>query len=178
MTEVWRSTDYPLSMISAADVGFAIFRWGDLILSADAGFERIVDRSLPELLGLRIESLAHPDDLACSAWLLDQARDTGATIELRMRYLLPQGGVRWVENHIVPLVWAHEAPVFLVASREVSQPVAAPSRRAAMQDYVTDLTHELAGMAGRAGLGLGGEMLALAARVLDATAVEGGSWRG
>ena len=159
----------PLSLIGAARVGFALYRHGHGIFAADVIYQSIVGRPLAQLLGMSMAMLTHPDDRPCNAWLLEQAQRSGEAVDVRNRYLLKDGGFRWVENRVTPLSCEPTGALLLVASREVDGPRVEPSAPGdSMQEYIVDLTGELALMARARELGLGGELLQLAASSLDA----------
>lgn len=62
-------------------------------------FSEIVQRSVPELLRLRMQDVTHPDDLPYNLELFEKARATGQGYVIEKRFVRPDGSYVWVRNH-------------------------------------------------------------------------------
>jgi len=60
----------------------------------------ITGRKPKELLGLRMQDITHPDDLAGSMAALKQLKEKGTRSIVEKRYLRPNGKVAWVRNSV------------------------------------------------------------------------------
>src|SRR3712207_6634769 len=63
----------------------------------------LVGRSREELLGLRMQDITHPDDLATNLSLFTGAIETGSSFGIEKRYLRPDRSAVWVNNSIAPI---------------------------------------------------------------------------
>jgi PAS domain S-box-containing protein len=78
-------------------------------------FCEISGRTRPELLGLRMQDITHPDDLPGNISLFERARSGGAPFVYEKRYLRPDGTVVWVSNSVSLMRSRSGEPYGLVA---------------------------------------------------------------
>jgi len=61
---------------------------------------QITGRKAPELLGLKMQDITHPDDLALNAAHLKELKEEGRPFVMEKRYLRPNGEIVWVRNSV------------------------------------------------------------------------------
>jgi len=60
----------------------------------------ITGRNSKELLGLKMQDITHPDDLATNLALLKRLKEEGSGFVIEKRYLRPDGEIVWVRNSV------------------------------------------------------------------------------
>ena len=60
----------------------------------------ITGRTRAELLGMRMQDITHPEDLARNLAMFCQAMDSGEPFEIEKRYVRPDGSLVWVNNTV------------------------------------------------------------------------------
>ena len=85
-------------------------------IQANARYCEIVGRSEQELYQLRIEDIAHPDDLTRNLTLFDELAKGGLPFQMEKRYIRPDGSHVWVNNSVSALMGekCHPSSIFTV----------------------------------------------------------------
>ena len=148
------------SIYALTATGVAVSRRNSGIIFCDANYAAILNRERGDVLGLSMEDVTHPDDTCSNAWLLQSAMNDGRAFDLRKRYVLPNGDIRWAENRVSTLGSGGDS-LIVVLSRSVSAPKQ-PTADKSLREYLSDMSTQLASMAVNAGLVTTSEALAFA----------------
>lgn len=115
-----KSEQHFRAIYEQAPIGMALmdFNTGHFVQS-NRKYREIVNRTAEELSRLDFQSLTHPEDLAENICMLGGLRaGKSRSVAMEKRYLLPDGGVIWVNLTVVPM-WADGgAPDFYMAMVE------------------------------------------------------------
>jgi PAS domain S-box-containing protein len=105
-----------LATFEQAAIGIAHLTLAEEWISVNQRYCEITGYSRAEILGLRLEDLTHPDDLAASRDFISRIR-TGELPEYRMekRYVRKDGSIIWVHLTVSIVRSAGGSPLYLVA---------------------------------------------------------------
>jgi PAS domain S-box-containing protein len=105
-----------LATFEQAAVGIAHLTLAEEWISVNQRYCEITGYSRAEILGMRLEDLTYPDDLAASRDFISRIR-TGELPEYRMekRYVRKDGSIIWVHLTVSIVRSASGAPLYLVA---------------------------------------------------------------
>jgi PAS domain S-box-containing protein len=82
----------------------------------------ITGRKSKELLGLKMQDITHPDDLATNLALLKRLKEEGCGFVIEKRYLQPDGEIVWVRNSVS---FVNHAPAngqyFLAVTQDITE---------------------------------------------------------
>ena len=82
----------------------------------------ITGRKDKELLGLKMQDITHPDDLAANAILLKELREEGRGFVVEKRYLRPNGEIVWVRNSVSSVKHSPSSDQYLLAvTQDITQ---------------------------------------------------------
>jgi PAS domain S-box-containing protein len=98
--ELLEANDRLSALFNQAAVGICQTRLDGVILDVNQRYCEIVGRTREQLLGLDRLTLVHPDDLPMLELMFRRLRETGEAFFIEKRYVLPDGGVTWVSNHV------------------------------------------------------------------------------
>jgi PAS domain S-box-containing protein len=85
----------------------------------------LLGRRREELLGFHVTDVTHPDDIAASARLIDEARGGGRPFTIEKRYLRPDGSVVWAASSVARIDEAGRPRCLLAVTVDISEQRAA-----------------------------------------------------
>ena len=109
------SQDRLAAIFGQASVGLAELDLQGNFRRVNGTLCRMLDRQADQLLGLNMEDLIHPDDLADNRALLAMLLETGAPFTLEKRYRRPDLSWVWVSSSVSRLDDEHGRPQALIA---------------------------------------------------------------
>ena len=114
------------AMFDQASAGIAVCDRHWQFIRINDRYCEIVGRPREALLGLRMQDITHPDDLASHQPQCEDNLDDGAPFEIIKRYARPDGTPVWVQNQITPLLdEQHNASGVLCVCMDISARVRA-----------------------------------------------------
>lgn len=85
-------------------------------------YRDITGRTSKELLGLKVQDITHPDDLAINLARLKKLKEEGPGFVIEKRYLRPNGEIIWVRNSVS---FVNNAPAngqyFLAVTQDITE---------------------------------------------------------
>jgi PAS domain S-box-containing protein len=88
------------AIFTQATTGIAEIDLNGRFLLVNKCYCDITGRKEKELLGLKIQDITHPDDLAAKVALLKKLKKQGGAFVMEKRYLRPNGEIVWARNSV------------------------------------------------------------------------------
>ena len=88
------------AVFAQAGAGLALTDSGGRFTEVNETYCTIVGRPAEQMLGLSMQEITHPDDLAGNAPLFEAAARGGKAFDIEKRYLRPGGESVWVRNNV------------------------------------------------------------------------------
>jgi PAS domain S-box-containing protein len=108
------------AVFDQASAGFARTDLDGRFLEVNDRYCALVGRPREQLLGLRMQDITSPDDLAANLPLFLAAADGGPSFEIEKRYVRPDGSAVYVRNSVSALSERHGARSILAVSVDIS----------------------------------------------------------
>ncbi len=134
--------------------GFAEALLNGRYISANDHYCKLVDRSLAELLCMRLQDIPHPDDYEVNRGFMQRTLDTGEAVTAEKRFVRGDGQIIWVANTISLIRTAKAEPTLLSVAIDISEQKrverdleaakeAAEQANVAKSTFMANMSHEL-----------------------------------
>lgn len=126
------------ALFNQAFIGIVQFDGSDRPALANDHFCRIVGRTETELAALTLAELIHPDDLASHLATLQAHRQSGEPMAAELRFLRPNGSVRWCSVNISFMRHRAEAPSTIIVAEDITERRSASAKAATLLAAIID----------------------------------------